>query len=332
MTPEKRQSLITVGVVGVLALIVAVLLVVTRGSDPATRPATGVSDDNTDAGEAVPAEVAIDQSPGYILARKAEEVLQKTCRPGAVDTTFNVVSFNIHSGHGRRGASLARIAAAIKELKADVVLLQEVDRGRSNSGGVDQPAYLAGQLDMVSAYGANARLHGGLIGNAILTRYPLVSAKNSPLPNAGGRQPRGQLHAVINVDGIEVSIFNHHLDFHGDSLKARQMQSAARLISLDVRPGIVGGDFNAFPASAAAGAARSVAQDPFPMVGKGSAATSPENRPRSRIDYVLHRGPGLTPLVTTVPPVLLSDHRPVFAAYRLTGERACTPPTSAPSP
>lgn len=326
MTPEKRQTLATLAVVLVLLLPIVGLVAIRALSGP-EKPGSITGDGPT----AAPTEVVIDTSEGYLLARKAEELLHKTCVPGQVDTTFNVVSFNIHSGHGRRGASLDRIAAAIRALHADIVLLQEVDSGRAKSGRVNQPEALAARLDMVSAYGGNARLDGGWIGNAILTRYPLVSAKNAPLPNAARRQPRGLLHAVVNVDGIEVSVYDNHLDFHGDSLKARQMEYAAKLIAVDARPGIVGGDLNSFPASGAATAARSVAQDPFPLVGKGSSATSPADRPRSRIDYVLHRGPGLTPLVTSVPPVLLSDHRPVFASYRLTGEKSCTPAAS-PAP
>lgn len=323
MTPEKRQTLATLAVVLVLLVPVAVLLVV-RGLSGPEKPgdAPHASSAPTTPSMA-PTEVVIDTSDGYRLARKVEKALQKPCQPGLVDTTFNVVSFNIHSGHGRRGASLDRIAAAIRELHADVVLLQEVDSGRARTGRVNQPEALAARLDMVSAYGGNARLDGGSIGNAILTRYPLVSAVNEPLPNGKGRQPRGLLHAVVDVAGIEVSIYDNHLDFHGDSLKARQMQHAATLIAPDPRPGVIGGDLNSFPASAAVAAARSVAQDPFPVVGRGSSATSPADRPRARIDYVLHRGPGLVPLVTTVPPVLLSDHRPVFAAFRLTGTKAC---------
>ena len=333
MTPEQRQSAATLGIVGTLVLVVGVLFLAI-GLKTDTPRGPGGPDATTGSAspqEAVPTEVVIDTPQGYLLARRAEEILKKTCVPGPAETTFTVVSFNIHSGHGRKGASLDRIAEAIRALRADVVLLQEVDRGRAKSGKVDQPAALAARLDMASAYGANARLDSGVIGNAILTRFPLVSARNSRLPNASGRQPRGLLHAVLTIDGIDVSVFNHHLDFHGDALKARQMQRAAELIAPDERPGIVGGDLNAFPASGAVAAARAIAQDPFPLVGQGSAATSPAERPRSRIDYILHRGPGLTPLATSVPAVVLSDHRPVVATYHLTGQRTC-PASPAPAP
>lgn len=333
VTPETRQTAATLGIVGALALVIgALFLVIGPKSDAPRGPAAPESETGSASPEeAVPTEVVIDTSEGYLLARRAEEILAKTCVPGPSETTFTVVSFNIHSGRGRTGASLDRIAESIRALRADVVLLQEVDRGRAKSGKVDQPAALAARLDMASAFGANARLDSGVIGNAILTRFPLVSARNSRLPNADDRQPRGLLHAVITIGGIEVSVFNNHLDFHSDALKARQMQRAAQLIAPDARPGIVGGDLNAFPASGAVAAARAVAQDPFPLVGRGSSATSPAERPRSRIDYILHRGPGLTPLATSVPPVLLSDHRPVVATYHLTGQKQC-PAGPAPAP
>lgn len=314
--------LATVSIVGVLALVVGLLFAwsATRPSAPgagtATPPSSSAENSETPS-------VVIATPDAWALARAAERKATEHCLPGEVAVRFTAVSFNIKSGHGRRGASLARIAQQIEALEADVVLLQEVDRHRAATGYVDQPEALATQLGMVSAFGANVRNGSQEYGVAILSRYPIVSAQNSPLPNARGRQPRGLLHAVLDVDGVEVSVFNTHLDFHADNLKGVQMGRAAQIIAEDTRPGLVGGDLNAFPGSAAVRAALSVTHDPFATVGHGSAATSPAHAPRSRIDYLLHRGPGLTPLATVVPRVLLSDHLPVLADYELRGMRTC---------
>ena len=61
--------------------------------------------------------------------------------------TFTLASFNICSAHFREGHytedNLRRLAEQIGQSGADVVCLQEVDRGAARSDRVDMPAYLA---------------------------------------------------------------------------------------------------------------------------------------------------------------------------------------------
>lgn len=323
VTPEKRQTLATLGIVGALALVIGALFLAVGNKDveplppgatPTTAPTTAAPTDS----------VVVATPPGLDIP-DVEKYLRENCVAQPVEEKFVAVSYNIKSGHAYRGSSLARIAASLKEMDPAIVLLQEVDKNRSGSGHVDQPAYLAKALGMTYAYGVNVRRGSQQYGTAVLSSYPIVpgTGSNAPLPNAAGRQPRGLLHIVVNVRGLELSVFNTHLDFHGDSLKAAQMRRAAQLIAADTRPRLVGGDLNAPPGSAAVAAARNVADDPFPLVGRGSADTSPGNAPRSRIDYLFHRGAGLTALAADVPAVALSDHRPVRVAYQLTGTPTC---------
>lgn len=324
VTPEKRQTVATLGIVGALALVIGALFLAVGNKEveplpPGATPTGAAPSDN----------VVVATPPGLDIP-DVEKYLRENCIAQPVSEQFVAVSYNIKSAHAYRGSSLARIAASLKEMDPAIVLLQEVDKNRSGSGHVDQPAYLAKALGMTYAYGVNVRRGSQEYGTAVLSRYPIVpgTGSNAPLPNARGRQPRGLLHIVVNVRGLELSIFNTHLDFHGDSLKAAQMRRAAQLIAADPRPRLVGGDLNARPGSAAVAAARSVADDPFPLVGRGSADTSPGNRPRSRIDYLFHRGTavtGLTALEADVPAVGLSDHRPVRVAYQLTGTPVCAP-------
>src|SRR5690606_6980259 len=56
---------------------------------------------------------------------------------------FRVATYNIHAGKdASQRPNLDRVAAVIDSLGADIVLLQEVDRGTERSGGVDQVAEL----------------------------------------------------------------------------------------------------------------------------------------------------------------------------------------------
>ena len=62
-------------------------------------------------------------------------------------STFTLASFNICSAHFREGHytedNLIRLADCIRQCCADVVCLQEVDRGASRSERVDMPAKLS---------------------------------------------------------------------------------------------------------------------------------------------------------------------------------------------
>ena len=70
--------------------------------------------------------------------------------------TFTLASFNICSAHFREGHytedNLARLAAHINQSTADVVCLQEVDRGAARSDRVDMPAYLAEHTELKHRY------------------------------------------------------------------------------------------------------------------------------------------------------------------------------------
>ena len=95
------------------------------------------------------------------------------------DVTLNVLSFNIHSGLGPHGLDLEQIAREIESWDADVVLMQEVDRSRHHSGGIDQPAWFADRLGMEWSYGPNESPGNGQIGNATLSRFPIVDQTNT---------------------------------------------------------------------------------------------------------------------------------------------------------
>ena len=69
--------------------------------------------------------------------------------------TFTLASFNICSAHFREGHytedNLNRLAEKIAQSGADVVCLQEVDRGASRSDRVDMPSYLAERTELLHA-------------------------------------------------------------------------------------------------------------------------------------------------------------------------------------
>jgi len=249
----------------------------------------------------------------------------ETCVPGPL-TDLTVVSFNIESAHGPDGTvQLDLLARTLATWKPDLVLLQEVDKDQLRTGRVDQAAYLGKRLGMYSTFGANLRGRaGGLYGNALLSRYPIRSAENSPLPRLPGDEQRGLLHAVLDVDGTRMSAYVVHLQHSSTRARMLQIAEVRRLVADDDLPKVLGGDFNAHPGSTVMGVARTIAADTWTAVGRGSGLTVPRAAPRGRIDYLLQTGLVPTDMQVLTPP--MSDHRALWARYGLSATGAvCLP-------
>ncbi|MGV3564596.1 MAG: endonuclease/exonuclease/phosphatase family protein [Nocardioides sp.] len=262
-------------------------------------------------GQAVPRPQRI---PGGVLQRAERCVI-------STDSSLEVASFNMRWGwnRDRTRLMLPTLAQEMAALQVDVLLLQEVDKNRINSGRVDQAAYLAGQLGMEYAFATNVLRPGdSRYGTAVLSAYPIVESANTLLPRPGGTQQRGLLRAVLEIaPGRRVSVYTTHFEHTSEGARIQQARAAAQVIAQDPYPAVVGGDMNSRPASTAMNTLRTVATDTWAVGGEGAGLTHPSTSPRSRIDYLLHRGDLGVNAVTTFPSQV-SDHRAVRASYDLT--------------
>jgi endonuclease/exonuclease/phosphatase family metal-dependent hydrolase len=95
--------------------------------------------------------------------------------------TVRVLCYNIHYGQGNDGVyNLERLAAVIADVKPDLVALQEVDVGVKRSGRVHQAMRLGELTGMAVRYGPTQHYQGGLYGNAVLTRLPILDVAIHP--------------------------------------------------------------------------------------------------------------------------------------------------------
>ncbi len=232
---------------------------------------------------------------------------------------LRVMTFNIQSGaHG-----LEAVANVIRASVPDVVALQEVDIGSTRAGGADQVEELSRLTGL--AYRAHFRttdLHGGAYGIALLSRFPLESLAQYPLPVPRGAEPRTLAHAVLQVDGREVSVYLTHLirrPFNGDA-RVRQSALVARLLAADARPKLLLGDLNDDPDSRPIRLLRRGMRDVVAATGgAGGTYPLPFLLPTLRIDYVLACD-AFSPVSSRVLRVNVSDHYPVVADLRLKPE------------
>jgi endonuclease/exonuclease/phosphatase family metal-dependent hydrolase len=104
-----------------------------------------------------------------------------------------------------------RIAEVISSLRADVVALQEVVRGK---GDADQLRVIARSLRGYHyCFGETRKIRGADYGNAILSRFPITSHQDYDI-TASWREPRGCVRADIEIKGSKkllLRLFNAHL-------------------------------------------------------------------------------------------------------------------------
>ncbi len=234
--------------------------------------------------------------------------------------TIRVLSYNIHHGEGvDQVLDLDRIAKLILDAKADIVGLQEVDKGVERSAKRDLPAELAKLTGMRVHFEKNIPHQGGEYGNAVLSRFPIKSAKNTHFKQLAPGEQRGVQQLVLDVRGREVVFINTHIDYRANpaerTLDAKALQEI--VAEAGKRPVIMVGDFNAVPNSPFITSVKSFISDSWMIAGKGDGFTIPVKKPARRIDYVFVSKDTVTPVRLEVINSIASDHLPLFAELRL---------------
>lgn len=234
---------------------------------------------------------------------------------------LRVLQFNIHFGISRNGdPDLDTLAAEIRAERPDLVSLNEVDQRTERSRGIDEARELARATGLHAIYGPNLPWEGGLFGNAILTRYPVVHSSNHPLPVSDGLEPRGLLTATLRVRGRTVSFSSLHLTDgdEGRSSRTLQAEAVAHAVERASLPTVVAGDLNSRPDDVPVRILRQYLLDAQQEGGTGDGATIPEPSPRNRFDYVFYDNAfAVVPGSTRVLPSASSDHRAVFTRLEL---------------
>lgn len=158
-----------------------------------------------------------------------------------------VVSYNIHKGRSIGGRdSLHDLRLGLHGLRADILFLQEVQGRNEQRVTLDaQHESLAAALHMEVAYGCNAVRELTDHGNALLSRFPIVSFENEDISDHALEQ-RGLLHGELDIDGRLVHCFVVHLGLFAGS-RIRQIEALAHRINRLVpqeSPVLIAGDFN----------------------------------------------------------------------------------------
>ena len=242
--------------------------------------------------------------------------------PAARD--IRVLVFNIHAGKDAAGKSnLEGVADLAKSVDADLVLLQEVDRGTKRSGGVDQLQVMSQRSGFAPAFGRSLDYDGGQYGIAALSRAGIVAHFTEGLPvqpsqeRAGGsREPRAALVAVARTPLGNITALNTHLDAsREETYRLQEVEHVLALVARSQKSGMpvmAGGDFNAEPGSQVhKRVLASGLRDGWLECGTGEGLTYPADKPIKRIDYLFLAAP-LRCSSARVIETAISDHRPLL--------------------
>lgn len=240
--------------------------------------------------------------------------------------SIRVMTYNIHHGEGTDATlDLHRIAALIRRERADIVALQEVDRGVARTQQRDLAAELSELTGLTVLFAKNIDHQGGAYGNALLTRFPVLEHQNTHYRMWLSKEQRGLQQALIRVGGKPLLILNTHLDFQKDDRE--RVEHVDAILAAARRhpkvPAIVCGDFNDVPGSRTHQKMKEYFLDAWESAGTGPGFTVPVREPQRRIDYVfVSANSGFNLVKSWVPKSEASDHLPVVLELSIDGNSA----------
>ena len=235
---------------------------------------------------------------------------------------LRVVTLNIHKGLSQfnRRVVIHELREGLRALQADLVFLQEVQGLNRRHAlrfdswpGEAQHEFLAG-AELQHVYGRNRVHQYGHYGNALLSRFPILSHENEDISDHRFER-RGLLHTVVTVPGWKRNLhcICVHLSLHERGRRRQLDAIAARLDALaDKRlPIIVAGDFNDWRQRASSILEKSLGMTEASVAAGGRhGRTFPSVLPLFHLDRIYVRGfDVLRATVHRGPPwSLLSDH------------------------
>lgn len=155
---------------------------------------------------------------------------------------MKLASYNIHFGVGRDGVcDLARALEAVRH--CDIIGLQEVDSYWERSGNVEQVAQIRALMpehDLAygpgvevikrdAATGEPVRGRRRRSGNIILSRYPILTVRNFPLPKYGASGPKLDIQKALLEVSVDtplgpLRVYNTHLCHLSEQQRKLQLE------------------------------------------------------------------------------------------------------------
>jgi endonuclease/exonuclease/phosphatase family metal-dependent hydrolase len=227
------------------------------------------------------------------------------------DHSLRLATWNIHRAVGTDGQrDLARTAAVIREISADVIALQEVDNRVCDEG--DDLKELARMTGLQVIAGPTMQKASGDYGNVILTNLPIQRIARHAI-GVPDREPRGILIVHLDWQGKPLHVANTHLGLL-PAERRKQVRSLIEALANYPPPLVLMGDFNEWLFW---GRPLRWLRSHFGRIP--SPATFPSRLPLLKLDHILcEPRQRLQSLTVDKSPLArdASDHLPLLANYR----------------
>lgn len=153
-----------------------------------------------------------------------------------------LATYNIHRCKGGDGrVDPDRVVGVLKEIKADIIALQEVESNAS--AGFDMLGYLARSMDMAFIAGPTLQGNIGHYGNGLLTRFKILEQRGTDL-SVPGHEPRGAIEAVLDCGRYRLCVVATHLGLF-PSERRTQVQRLLKIFQPEFQgPAVLLGDIN----------------------------------------------------------------------------------------
>jgi Metal-dependent hydrolase len=221
--------------------------------------------------------------------------------------TLKVMTYNICSCHNLKyDYNPDETIQVILDENPDIIGINEMDCKNERNNFADMPKIMSEKTGYNYFFGKSIDYRGGEYGNMIMSRYPIKSIVNVPIPetfDATGQRTyenRAIIKACIDVDGQLVNVLISH---YGLSPQERLTAVNQTLKLINDEPTIFMGDLNCTPDSGELSL----------IYGKltdiSTELTFPSDKPKIKIDYIFtssHFEVETAKVIDTQ----VSDHRP----------------------
>ena len=195
--------------------------------------------------------------------------------------------------------------------KADFVLITEIDGGSARSSSVNQVEAIRTSLEGHAVFFPTTR-YGKRYnqGNAIISRYPILSSLQHELPGRGEKRFLGE--AKIKTDEGEIDLFVTHLSL-SKTVRILQFEAIKKIIQEKTGPVILGGDLNTHEA-----VEKKVLMENL-FSHAVTAPTYPSWNPKKYLDFILLTDHFHIKKVGVYAGVQFSDHIPLVCEAGVAG-------------
>lgn len=209
-------------------------------------------------------------------------------------------------------------ANTIEKIGAEIIGLNEMRNTGKDPEYQAQAQILADKLGYYSYFAKAIEFQGtNPYGNALISKYPILSAQTIPVPDPevqkydGYYETRCLLKATIDAPDGPLTVCIIHWGLNPD-----EQENAVQTIlsNIEDKRCILMGDFNVSPEDKLLAPIREKMFDTAELFG-GELLSWPSDNPNIKIDY-LFTSPDLKVTAADIPPIVVSDHRPYIAVIQ----------------